>query len=174
MQVLVVFESMFGNTEIVARAIGKGLASSCEVDVVNVDDAPAQWDGLGLLVVGGPTHAHGMTRPGTRKSALQEVEGGVRSATGLREWLSALPTASRRVPVAVFDTRLRRARWLTGSAALGARKLLLKRRGVPLLPPESFFVDVGKNATILSDGEQERAEAWGIRLGARLLETAAG
>ncbi|AGM07185.1 flavodoxin family protein [Amycolatopsis keratiniphila] len=149
MQVLVVFESMFGNTEIIARAIGKGLATSCEVDVVNVDDAPAQWDGLGLLVVGGPTHAHGMTRPGTRKSARQEVEGGVRSATGVREWLSALPTASRRVPFAVFDTRLRRARW-------------------------SFFADVGKNATILADDEQERAEAWGAALATRLLQTAAG
>ncbi|EME55060.1 flavodoxin family protein [Amycolatopsis decaplanina] len=174
MQVLVVFESMFGNTEIVARAIGKGLAGSCEVDVVNVDDAPAQWDGVGLLVVGGPTHAHGMARPATRKSARQQVEGGVRSSTGVREWLSALPVASRRVPVAVFDTRLRRARWLTGSAAVGARKLLLKRRGVPLVPPESFFVDAGKNATVLCDGEQERAEAWGTMLAARLLATAAG
>ncbi|MFK0246018.1 flavodoxin family protein [Amycolatopsis azurea] len=174
MQVLVVFESMFGNTEIIARAIGKGLATSCEVDVVNVDDAPAEWDGLGALVVGGPTHAHGMTRAGTRKSARQQVEGGVRSATGVQEWLSALPTASRQVPVAVFDTRLRKARWLTGSAAVGARKMLLKRHGVPLVPPESFFVDVGKNATILYDGEQERAEAWGSRLAARLLETAAG
>ncbi|WP_037305832.1 flavodoxin family protein [Amycolatopsis orientalis] len=174
MQVLVVFESMFGNTEIVARAIGKGLAASCEVDVVNVDDAPAHWDGLGLLVAGGPTHAHGMSRSGTRKGAWQQVEGGVRSATGIREWLSALPKAERRVLVATFDTRIRKARWLTGSAAVGARKLLLKRRGIPLAPPESFFVDVGKNATILCEGEQERAEAWGALLAARLLETAAG
>ncbi|WP_241832824.1 hypothetical protein [Amycolatopsis sp. CB00013] len=57
---------------------------------------------------------------------------------------------------------------------MGARKLLLKRRGVPLVPPESFFVDAGKNATVLCDGEQERAEAWGATLATRLMQTAAG
>lgn len=40
MHAVVVFESMFGNTESIAEAVGKGLASHAEVDVVNVDDAP--------------------------------------------------------------------------------------------------------------------------------------
>ncbi|RSM57220.1 flavodoxin [Amycolatopsis sp. WAC 01376] len=173
MRTLVIFESMFGNTETVATAIGKGLSAHTEVDVVNVDEAPRAWDGIDLLVVGGPTHALGMTRPSTRKSALEQAGHGVRSATGLREWLGSCGTARARIPVAVFDTRMAKPRWLTGSAARGAEKVLRRHGGVPLVPSESFFVDVGKEATLLREGEQERAEAWGAGLG-RLLTAKAG
>lgn len=87
----------------------------------------------------------------------------------MREWLGSLRPAPKQVPVAVFDTRVDKPRWLVGSAALGAQKLLQRCGGLPLVPPTSFFVDITKEATVLSEGEQERAEAWGADLGTMLV-----
>ena len=51
MRALVVFESMFGNTEAVARAVADGLSTQLEVDVVAVDEAPPDLpDGSGVEV----------------------------------------------------------------------------------------------------------------------------
>ena len=66
MKVLVVYESMFGNTKAIAEAIGEALAA----EVVEVSDAPDVLpDDVGLLVVGAPTHAFSLSRPATRQSA---------------------------------------------------------------------------------------------------------
>ena len=40
MKVLMVYESMFGNTEQIARAVAAGLEESVDVQVVEVTDAP--------------------------------------------------------------------------------------------------------------------------------------
>ena len=70
MQAVIVYESMFGSTKKVAEAIAGGLADGAEVSVVPVTSAGAHiLDGADLVVVGGPTHTHGMSRPGTRKMA---------------------------------------------------------------------------------------------------------
>lgn len=60
MKIVVVFESMFGNTRQVAAAIAEGLAPSGAVDSVTVNDAGAKdaAESADLLVVGGPTHVH--------------------------------------------------------------------------------------------------------------------
>ena len=76
MRALVVFESMFGNTEKIAAAIGEGLATRMPVDVVEVGIAPLDIDAdTVLLVVGGPTHAFGMSRPQTRQDAVKQAGG---------------------------------------------------------------------------------------------------
>jgi len=70
MRAVIVYESMFGSTKKVAEAIAEGLADCAEVSVVPVTSADAHiLDGADLVVVGGPTHTHGMSRPGTRKMA---------------------------------------------------------------------------------------------------------
>ena len=67
MHALVVFESMFGNTAAIARAVGSGLATKLETEVHEVGVAPRVLaESTELLVVGGPTHAFGMSREGTR------------------------------------------------------------------------------------------------------------
>jgi flavorubredoxin len=71
---VIVHESMFGNTHGIADAIGKGLGRGLErvEDVVAIPVSQAGRERLGdadLLVVGGPTHFHGMSRTGTRKGA---------------------------------------------------------------------------------------------------------
>jgi Flavodoxin len=75
MRAVVVYESMYGNTHLIADAIGVGLGGAFEVTVVPVSQAgPAVLPGADLIVVGGPTHAHGMSRASTRKAAVQAAD----------------------------------------------------------------------------------------------------
>lgn len=158
---LVVFESMFGNTRIVAEAVAAGLASGTKVDLVEVGDAPAVLDPeVDVLVIGGPTHALGLSRPETRRQAAAVAPRPLVSpGRGLREWLAALDCAEARPQVAAFDTRIRHA---PGSAARAIRRRV-RRLGLPVVArPESFYV-LGTDGP-LARGEQERAERWGERV----------
>ena len=77
MTVLVVFESMFGNTKLIADAVAEGLAQHLPVEQVEVGTAPTVIGGeVELLVVGDPTHAFDLSRSGTRQSAAQQAEEG--------------------------------------------------------------------------------------------------
>lgn len=167
MRVLLVYESMFGNTQKIANSIAEGLLRYARVDLVEVGDAstgPLDGD-IDLLIVGGPTHARGMSRPSSRASAVKQAKDGVISArTGLREWLEALQPP-KATPAAAFDTRLDKPGWLVGSAARGAAKRL-RRAGCELIvAPRSFVVTGGEGPP--RDGELERARRWGAALGAR-------
>lgn len=162
MRGLIVYESMFGNTEQVARAIAAGISKHMETDLVPVSQAPTNVsDAYDLVVVGGPTHAFSMSRPGTRKDARSQ---GATAATatvevGIREWLDSLPRRSYAGLAATFDTRVARVRRLPGSAAKGAAKAL-HRHGLSVIAnPQSFYVDDTDGPLI--DGELARAEAWG-------------
>ena len=77
MQVLIVYESVFGNTHQVAGAIAEGIQDGVAGTVVNcVPVAGATADlvaAADLLVVGGPTHARGMTSTRSRDSAVAGV-----------------------------------------------------------------------------------------------------
>src|SRR6186997_3449161 len=75
MKAVVVYESMYGNTHQIASAIGEGLRSVAEVVVVPVGEADAELvKSADVVVVGGPTHAHGMSHAGTRKGAVDAAE----------------------------------------------------------------------------------------------------
>ncbi len=163
MSAVVVFESMFGNTEKIARAIAAGLRPAMDVTVTEVGDAPERLDaGVDLLVVGGPTHAFGMTRPSTREDARRRVGDQVVSrGAGVREWLDALGSRPGTL-TATFDTRAEQVRHLPGSAARGAAKVLRRHGFTVVGRPHSFYVlDVEGP---LVDGEVERARRWGEEL----------
>ena len=74
MKALVVFESMFGNTKEIAEAIAEGLRDTLETECLEVGQAPAPWEDIDLLVVGGPTHQFGLSRPDSRKGAITETD----------------------------------------------------------------------------------------------------
>ena len=174
MHAVVLFESMYGNTEQIARAVADGLSSRLPadtVDLVEVGTAPAALgDDVDLLVVGGPTHAFGMSRPKTRADAAKQVGHSVVSAgIGQGEWLEALPAGSGRA-VATFDTRVRRPR-LPGSAARGAAKRLRALGFRSIARPESFWVS-GSSGPLL-DGEVGRARRWGEQLASAAAPAAA-
>lgn len=163
MYALVVYESMFGNTYKIAEAVADGLALTMKVEVVEVGSAPTTLDGeVDLLVVGGPTHAFGMSRPSTRQSAAEQAKRPlVSQGNGLREWLGSVRTGSARLAAVAFDTRISKPR-LPGSAARAAGKRL-RRQGLRIAAPATSFYVVGTQGPPVS-GEIERARMWGEQL----------
>jgi hypothetical protein len=130
-----------------------------------------------LLVVGGPTHVHGLASTTSRRGAVQaaredgttHLEPGADAEPGLRTWLRDLPPGSAR-HAAAFDTRVDRSPWLTGTAARGIARRL-HRHGVDVVGTESFLVTDSEGP--LEEGELERARAWGAELRASLPAAAA-
>jgi hypothetical protein len=167
MTVLVVFESMFGNTKLVADAVAEGVARHLPVEQVEVGVAPTViGGGVELLVVGGPTHAFGLSRQGTRQSAAQQAQGGLVSAgIGLREWLGTLHKGAAEVAVAAFDTRVSKPH-LPGSAAAAADKRL-RRLGFRSVARSTSFYVQGTTGPLIA-GEAERARRWGEELAVEL------
>lgn len=163
MRALVVYESMFGNTEEVAHAVADGLAQTMQVEARRVWDAPAPVTTfVDLIVVGGPTHAFSMSRPASRAEAIEKGATRGDRDVGLREWIDGVKKGPHSELVAAFDTRSERARHLPGSAARKAMKLL-RHDGYAPAGVESFYVS--DTAGPLLPGELERALAWGRRLG---------
>lgn len=170
MRAVVVYESMFGNTHTVAQHIAEGIEPLAEVTVAAVDDVTADLlDGADLVVVGGPTHVHGMSSARSRQSALDMAAKDdeldldpYAVGPGLRDWFDELATdigTGRRG--AAFDTRVHASTLLTGQASKGIVKRL-RHHGFELaLDAESFFVDRSNH---LEQGEADRATAWGQRL----------
>ena len=155
---LVVYESMFGNTEAVARAIADGMAGALTADVVHVGPGVTVDEDVVLLVVAAPTHAFSLSRPATRASAEEQGAPVERSAPGLREWLEGLRLGGARPWVVAVDTRVKK-RGVPGSAARAAEKRLRHLGLKPVAPATSFWVD-GTTGPLLP-GELERAHGFG-------------
>lgn len=165
MKALVVYESMFGNTEHVARAVASGLARHMNVEVLDVTEAPHEIDQLlDLIVVGGPTHAFSMTRPSTREDAVRQGATHGSPTLGIREWLEHQHSGPHSELVATFDTRVDKVRHLPGSAAKKAAHVAHKIGYGPAAKPMSFYVHDTNGPLV--EGELARAEQWGDHLGA--------
>lgn len=182
MRVVIVYESLFGSTHDIASAIADGVRDSdplADMICVRVTEAmPEQLTAdhergrLDLLVVGGPTHAMGLSSERTRHRWLRPedfVTGRGRDGhplepdadqAGLRDWLQHLPPAAPGARAAVFDTRLDR---LFAGSAGGRIAKYLRRQGYDLVaPPEGFVVEGTEGP--LRDGELDRARRWAGRL----------
>ena len=169
MRALVVYESMYGNTHRIAEAIARGLRSAYVVQVVSV--AGARYEDVGrydLIVAGGPTHAHGMSRPDTREAAItapQAKAGQLKvepdaGGVSLRVWLDTLGLGGGHA--AAFDTRLQGYAFVTGRASKGIAAMLRQHGFELVVEPISFLVDRHDH---LLPGEEERAERWGATVG---------
>jgi hypothetical protein len=157
MRAIVVFESLWGNTERVARAIAEEISPRMPTEVVSSETAPDDVDGYDLVVVGGPTHAFSMTRPATRKTAVETNGAAAAPERGIREWLGQLAPVSRPIPALVFDTRVESPR-LPGSAAKAARHELRSLGFSVSTKAESFRVHGYEGPLV--DGELDRARQW--------------
>jgi flavodoxin len=141
MKALVVYDSKFGNTERLARVIAEELGGEVPAPMVAANVAGERnLVGIGLLAVGGPTQGHGVS-------------------SALRVFLDRIPPdAVRGMRVVTFDTRLRWPRVLSGSAAAGCARRLVKKGACLLVPPECFLVLAAEGP--LLEGELDRARAW--------------
>jgi len=172
MKALVVYESMYGNTHLVADAIAEGLRTEGEATVVPVKDISAELvDRADLLVVGSPTHVHGMTRPNTREAAVEAVQKPGSDleldaeldvhAPGLREWFDSVESIPE--AAAAFDTRIDMPAAITGRASKGIAKRLRKHGATLVDEPTSFLVTKESH---LEPGEEHKAREWGKQIAA--------
>lgn len=138
MNAIVVYDSWYGNTEEIARAIAGELGPARLVKQRAF--GAADLAGYDLLIVGSPTHAGGMS-------------------VGMRAVMPHLAEAAiRGLAVAAFDTRFHQDIEHTGSAAMKVAELLEQKGARLIAPPESFFV--GGLTGPLEGDEIGRAKAW--------------
>jgi flavodoxin len=143
MNSVVIYASRTGNTKRIAEAIAAGLRPRGPVQLVSADEAPTTFPGVDLVVVGGPTEAHGMT-------------------AGIIQYLDRIDSlALEGKATAAYDTRLRWPRWLSGSAAAGIAERLRGLGARVIVSEESFIVT---RKPRLEPGEMERASAWAASL----------
>lgn len=147
MKTLVIYDSLYGNTKVIAQTIARVFSDSklLSVDEAQLSDLiPAE-----LVIVGSPTHG-GRPKPSTQ-TFLDNIQSS--ALTGKK--------------VAAFDTRmieaeqnlaLRLLMKTIGYAAPRIMKILKGKGGESIIGPEGFFV-TGKKS-FLSEGEKERAQIW--------------
>jgi flavodoxin-like protein len=172
MRAVVVYESMFGNTHAIAEAVARGLRPGNDVTVVPVARVSREvLAGADLVVAGGPTHVHGMSRAKTREAAVAQA-GKARGSLsldpdaaadgpGMREWSGSLAGVSAKA--AVFDTRQKGPALFTGQASKAIARSL-RRQGLDVIGQASFLVTSGNK---LVAGEGDRAQRWGQALAAQ-------
>ena len=167
MKIVIVFESMFGNTRQIAEAIADGVRDSALVSVVNINDiTPPVLENANVVIVGAPTHAHSLSRPATRAEAVKEAADPTEGlalepnaeSTGVREWLESGPSLPGLF--AAFDTRADVARILSGAASSKIERMLYSLGSKRLDKAESFLVKDNR----LDAGERDRAQQWGTHL----------
>ena len=138
MKVLIVYDSMYGNTESLAKAMAAAIGGDAKAVRAGEADLSA-LAGLDLLVVGAPVH-------------------GGRPMPSVQAFLDRLPPLQG-LRVAVFDTRLTsRLVKVFGYAADRAAASLRDKGAILVGAPEGFLV-TGKRGP-LKEGELERAVGW--------------
>ncbi len=150
MKALIVYDSVYGNTEKIARAIAGAITPSDGVKVLRAGEAtPSELESIDLLIVGSPTQKG-------------------RPTPAIREFLSRIPAnALKNVGVTSFDTRFQAKdkgvgiRILVGVLGYAAGRIAdsLKDKGGHLAaPPVGFIVEDTEGP--LKEGELERAAGW--------------
>ncbi|MGB3459659.1 MAG: flavodoxin family protein [Halobacteriota archaeon] len=156
MKALVIYDSVFGNTEQIAQAIGNALGSQEDVEILRVSNVkPEQLTGLKLLIIGSPTRQF-------------------RPTAAINNLLKRIPkNGLKGVKVAAFDTRftmsaIEESRVLPlfvrlfGYAAKPISDRLKKKGGELIIPLEGFFVEGIEGP--LKEGELERAADWAKKI----------
>ena len=165
---MVVYESLWGNTAAVARAIAEALGPGTRVGSTG-DISPEVAATASLLVVGAPVHAmslptmRSLASVATRSIGPGEIPADVDHPL-IRDWVAALPYGEGLA--AAFDTRIT---GLIGRGGASTIERLLKGRGRRLVHQAGGFVvtnqrEIHDTASMLREGELAKASQWGARL----------
>jgi flavodoxin len=140
MKALVIYDSLYGNTERIAKYIGNTIKGDVTICRITKAD-PSQLKGIDLIIIGSPTY-------------------GGRPTPAVKEFIEKITKDSiKGVNVATFDTRGYQ-RWLKifGFAASKIANDLKSKGGNLVVPPAGFFV-ISKEGP-LREGEEEHASNW--------------
>jgi|WetSurMetagenome_2_1015567.scaffolds.fasta_scaffold28708_2 flavodoxin len=139
MKALVIFDSQYGYTEKIAKAIAKGFTGDIRVKKVGeVTPEDIAWSKL--VVIGSPTQG------GRQTAAIKTFAAGLKadSFTGKR--------------LAAFDTRMKGFVKMFGNAAQKIESSLKDKGGNFTAQPQGFWVKSSKGPLV--EGEEERATIW--------------
>ncbi len=160
MQAVVVYESHWGNTEAVARAIAQGIGSGTKA--MTTDQAvPTVVANADLIVAGAPVMGFRLPTERIIEGLANEDRPPTVNSTPMRTWLSRLPRGTG--GHAAFETRV----WWSPSGATGAIEKDLRAAGYERISAAQRFVVDGKYGP-LREGELDRARAWGAALAATM------
>lgn len=160
MKSIVVYESLWGNTAAVARAIAEGLGAEAKA-LSTAEATPNAVAGTELIVAGSPLFAFQLPTHAIRETIRKKAATFPRppdlSHPALRAWLDTLPAGQGRS--AAFETRM----WFSPGGATGAILKGLGKAGYSPMGRGKRFRVTGMYGP-LKAGEIERARAWGERL----------
>ncbi|WP_370575089.1 flavodoxin family protein [Methanomethylovorans sp.] len=152
MKIMILYDSVLGNTEKIAHAISDSFGSHADVKTFRVSDIqPDNMIGLDLLIVGSPTRAF-------------------RPTMNIIGFLNGIPSCGLKdIKVAAFDTRVsygadKKAQFANilfrhvGYAAGSIADKLVKKGGTLIVPPMGFILKGSEGP--LKAGELERAADW--------------
>jgi len=174
MKAVVVYQSLWGSTAAIARAIAEGLGAGAVALTTN-EATPQAIAGADLIVAGCPVHAFGLPSVATVEQAVAKPVGekavvADSSHRLMRDWLDELPRGSGRS--AAFDTRVRGPLGKGGASKIAAR---LEGAGYAALTKREGFYVAMKSVEVTADGmllpgEVDRARGWGRAMAAALAE----
>ena len=160
MKAVVVYESLWGNTAAIARAIAEGIGEGTQALTTDAAPVDAIAD-ADLIVAGAPVLAFSLPTDAMRDSVASSEASAPTppdlAHPSLRSWLDSLPPGSGRC--AAFETRI----WWSPRGATGDIEKRLQRAGRRVVSKAQKFV-VNDKYGPLRDGEVERARQWGNEL----------
>ncbi len=159
MHAVVVYESFWGNTAAIARAIAEGIGPGCTA--LTTDEAsPEVVSSADLVVAGAPVLGFRLPTDQIREDLLREYGAPTPADTShrsMRSWLDALPQGRARA--AAFETRFR----FSPGGSIGTISHEMERAGYQPIAKGQKFLVTGKYGP-LKAGELERARRWGAEL----------
>jgi flavorubredoxin len=169
MKAVVVYESHWGNTAAIARAIASGLGPDTPVLATEEATGAALADAE-LIVAGAPVIAFRLATDSMRESIAEDVHDAPTKPDvthpSMRDWLDGL--SAGKGLAAAFETRLH---WSPGGATSAIERGLQTAGYARVAKGHKFFV-TGRYGP-LRDGELDAARAWGSEL-ARVLQATTG
>jgi hypothetical protein len=160
MKALVVYESLWGNTAAIARAIADGIGPDARAVTTDEATREAVAD-ADLIVAGAPVLAFSLSTQVIRDKLAADPGKAPTppdlTHRSMRSWLDALPEGHGRG--AAFETRI----WWSPRGVTGAIDRGLQRAGYRRASTSHKFVVEGTYGP-LRDGELDRARRWGMEL----------